>query len=119
MNGAQHAIEPMPIIHGILLTNQACSVCPRRGPFQVHCGVPNCWECRLQYMDLVNVWSLYVAPLLARQLIALLPLKRDRMHLQNTQFGNFSPDDIDWDRLSNAEGIFIDTKSLIIFKMVL
>ena len=104
LNAAQHAIEPMPIIHGIILANQPGSVCLRRGPFQIRCDEPTCWECRLQFLDLVHVWSVYVAPLLARHLISLLPLKKSRMHIVNIQFGNFSPDDIDWERLERANG---------------
>ena len=107
----------MPIIHGIVLSNQPGSVCPRRGPFQVRCDVPNCWECRLQFLDLVHVWSIYVAPLLARQLIGLLPLKKNRMHIVNIQYGNFSPDDIDWERLERAHGNYyrLNQLKIIIF----
>ena len=80
----------MPIIHGIILNNQACSVCPRRGPFQIRCDTENCWECRGQFIDLVAVWSMFVAPLLARVVIGLLPLRAERRHIQNAYFGNLS-----------------------------
>lgn len=112
---AQHAIEPMPVIHSIILNNQTCSVCLRRKPFQLRCETENCWECRGQFLDLVAVWSLFVAPLLARVIIGLLPLRPERKHIQNAYFGNFNPDDIDWARLDRANGkhsicLFILTK---------
>ena len=54
-------------------------------------------------MDLTYVWSLYLAPLLARKVLGLLP-KRTNADLTN--FGNIRPCDIDWDFLKNRNRKF-------------
>ena len=91
------AIEPMPVLHGFLISHHTSTGCLRRGKFQLRCSDPGCFECYGVFIDLSNVWSLYIAPVIARVIIGLLPKKVDKDHVN---FGNICPSDIDWDKLN-------------------
>ena len=88
-------MEAPPIIHGIITANQISTVCEKRKPFQLRCEDEECVECDGLYMDLEFVWSLYIAPLLARTVIGQLPKKKARKFVETDMFGCISPNDID------------------------
>ena len=86
--------------------HQVSSSCLRRGPFQVRCLDPDCVECEGIYLDLTFIWSLFVAPLLARSLLRVLPLK-DGCTAETHGYGNIGPKDIDWERLESGKSKFL------------
>ena len=88
------------------------SKCPRKLPFQGRCLDMDCDECEGVYTDLTFVWSLYVAPLLARSLLRVLPLKSASRSVETTGFGNISPEDIDWDKLERGASELTDLYKL-------
>ena len=104
---AQFAIEPLPVIDAIITTNHVSSGCVRRKPFQTRCDDPDCNECDGSIMDLTYLWSLFVAPMLARSLLKILPLKTESKSVETDKYGNISPDDVDWDRLERGASEFI------------
>ena len=101
---AQMAFEPYAILHAIILSNQTCSVCPRRNPFQTKCEDPGCPECRGQYLDLTYCWSNNLPAMIARGLIGQLPIKREHRRYLSVNFGNIRPDMVDWDKLERSSG---------------
>ena len=107
---AQFSIEPLPIIEGIILDNQVATGCVRRRPFQTRCDDPGCLECDGAMTDLQFLWSLYVAPILARSLLRILPIKSQYRDIETDKHGNIRPDYIDWDKLERgASKLFVKT----------
>ena len=99
---AQFAIEPLPVIDGIITDQQVSTGCVRRLPFQTRCQDPDCIECDGSTMDLTYLWSLFVPPMLARALLKVLPLKTQYQKVESENYGNISPECIDWDRLERG-----------------
>ena len=99
---AQFAIEPLPVIDGIIHDNEVSTGCVRRGPFQTRCEDAECVECDGVLMDLTFLWSLFVPPMLARALLRLLPLKTRSKEVEIDKYGNISPEDVDWDKLERG-----------------
>ena len=93
-----YAIEPLPIIHSILIDNHTSTSCRRRRKFQLRCEDRDCIECAGVFVDLTSIWSMYLPPILARVVLGLLPKKTNN---DLTNFGNISPGDIDWQYLHN------------------
>ena len=113
LNGAQFAIEPLPILDGIIIGHQVVSNCLRRPPFMPRCLDLDCIECDGTFIDLTYVWSMNVAPILARALFKILPIKTSSHDKVVKNFGNVSPDDVDWDKLDRGISKF-DQKEVIL-----
>ena len=84
------------------MEHQVVSNCARRPAFQFHCLDLDCIECDGAFVDLTYLWSLNVAPMLARALFKILPIKTIAQDRIRKNFGNISPDDIDWDKLDRG-----------------
>jgi len=93
----------MPIIWGVIVDNHTSTGCIRRPKFQLRCDDLECVECAGVFLDLTYVWSVYVAPLLAKSVLGLLPKKNNN---DLTNFGNICPSDIDWEYLGNRNRKF-------------
>ena len=103
---AQFAVEPLPIIDGIILNNQVSTGCVRRKSFQTRCEDPDCIECDGKLMDLTYLWSMYVPPMLARSLMRILPIKTQYKNHETDKYGNISPECVDWDKLERGASKF-------------
>ena len=99
---AQFAIEPLPVLDGIIIGHQVVSNCQRRLPYHPRCLDLDCIECDGIFVDLTFLWSLNVAPMLARALFKILPIKTSSRDKILKKFGNITPDDVDWDRLDRG-----------------
>ena len=86
-------------MYGIILDNQPHSVCIRRGEFQTRCECGDCDECEGNVLDLTNLWSENVAPMLVHQFLDQLPKRDDLKVRSDANFGHVYPEDIDWDLL--------------------
>ena len=76
---AQFSIEPLPVLDGIILDHQVVSNCQRRRPYEPRCRDLDCIECDGIFVDLTFLWSMNVAPMLARALFKILPINIKRM----------------------------------------
>ena len=99
---AQFAIEPLPIIEGIILDNQVSTGCVRRGPFQTRCDDPDCIECDGALTELTYLWSIFVPPMLGRSLMRILPIKSQYKNDETNKHGNIGPEYVDWDKLERG-----------------
>ena len=99
---AQFAIEPLPIIEGIILDNQVSTGCVRRGSFQTRCDDPDCIECGGTLTELTYLWSIFVPPMLGRSLMRILPIKSQYKNDETNKHGNIGPDYVDWDKLERG-----------------
>ena len=90
------------------MDNQPASVCIRRRPFQVRCDFDDCDECEGIILDLTNLQSDSVPPMLAQQILDQLPKKEEFKSNSSTNYGHTTPEEIDWDLLS-ARGIVISS----------
>ena len=102
LSRAQFAIEPLPILDAIIMDHQVSTACIRKLPFQLRCLDPDCDECVGITMDLQFLWSSNVAPMLARSVLKILPIKSSAKEVETAAFGNIRPTDIDWDRLERG-----------------
>ena len=99
---AQFAIEPLPIIDAVIIGHQVSTGCLRRLPFHNRCLDYDCVECDGIYLDLEHLWSINVAPTLARALLKILPIKKNFQYVETRGYGNISPEHVDWDKLERG-----------------
>ena len=102
LNTAQFAIEPLPVIDAIIIGHQVSTGCLRRLPFHTRCLDFDCFECDGIYLDLEHLWSINVAPTVARALLKILPIKKNCTFVETNGYGNISPDHVDWDKLERG-----------------
>ena len=57
-------------------------------------------------MDLQFLWSANVAPMLARAVIKILPIKTSAKNVETEAFGNICPTDVDWDKIERGSSKF-------------
>ena len=106
---AQHAVEPLLIVHSIVHGLNPLHQCPRHHFHQMHCMDPLCEQCRGRSVDIEDVGPTYLPAIIAREAMVQLPLLPEREEeIRQDGRGNILPSDVDWARLEQASREYLN-----------
>ena len=92
---AVNCMEPLLVVFGVLIENDAGLLCRRRRKFQPRCEDWGCETCRTDIINCVGLTKMYLFGVLAQSFLLQLPLF-NRHEILCRGYGSIQWSDIDW-----------------------